>query len=118
LEVGHTNVLAKGLRLPWVQWLDQAITYGCDVTVQLKMTVNRLLSPSMILLWPVVFRDKQGHRIYSFDEYWVSATSIKSCEPGSVLLLYRGQRLTHLAHDEITLRGLTVVEGGEQYASR
>jgi microcompartment protein PduM len=118
LTQGHLNTLQNGTRVPWVQWLDLAIAFDCEVTLKCAIVANSLLSPSMVIQWPVIFRDKLGRRIYSFDESWISATAIRNCESGAVILLYRGQKLTGLAKDEASLCKVTVVEGNEHYASR
>ena len=42
----------------------------------------------------------------------------KICESQSVIVIYRGQRFTMAAREEVERLGITIIEGNEKYASR
>ena len=43
---------------------------------------------------------------------------VRTCERQSIIVIYRGQRFTMAARDEIEHLGITIIEGNEKYASR
>lgn len=108
--------LTKRAEGPLVAWLDKAVAYGCDMTLVTAMCANGQWDPAMILNWPVTFTDKQGRRVYSFKEHIISASAIRTCNNGSVILIFRGQRFTALGLDELRDRHLVCIEGTKRYA--
>ncbi|SUP44299.1 PduM family microcompartment protein [Veillonella criceti] len=112
----HLEALQQRQAGPWLTWMDQAIAYGCDISLVTTMVVNQQWNPEMILQWPVRFIDKQGRQVYSFKERIISASAIRTCKNESVILKFRGQRFTALGLDELRSRQLECVEGTKRYA--
>lgn len=112
----HLDALQRREASPWLRWLDQAIAYGCDLTLVTTMTANQQWDPAMVLMWPLRFTDKQGRLVYSFKERIISASAIRTCKTKSVILKFRGQRFTALGFDELRSRQLECVEGTKRYA--
>ena len=104
--------------VPWVACVHRALAYDCEVTIRLAVPVTSLMNPSVILDWPIKFLDKFGHPVYAFSQGWITASFVKSCESQSVIVIYRGQRFTMAAREEIERLGITIIEGNEKYASR
>ena len=76
------------------------------------------MNPTVILDWPIKFLDKFGHLVYASSQRWITASFVRSCESQSVIVIYRGQRFTMAAREEIERLGITIIEGNEKYASR
>ena len=98
--------LTKRAEGPLVAWLDKAVAYGCDMTLVTAMCANGQWDPAMILNWPVTFTE----------ERIISASAIRTCNNGSVILIFRGQRFTALGLDELRDRHLVCIEGTKRYA--
>lgn len=112
----HLEALVQRQPGPWLNWLDQAIAYGCEITLVTTMAVNQQWNPHMVLAWPLRFMDKQGRTVYSFKERIISASAIRTCKTKSVILKFCGQRFTALGLDELRSRQLECVEGTKRYA--
>ena len=104
--------------VPWVAYLHRALAYDCEVTIHLAVPVTSLMNPSVILDWPIKFLDKFGRPIYASHQAWITTSFVRSCESQSIIVIYRGQRFTMAARDEIERLGITIIEGNEKYASR
>ena len=104
--------------VPWVACLHRALTYDCEVTIRLAVPVTSLMNPSVILDWPIKFLDKFGRPIYASHQGWITVSFVRSCESQSIIVIYRGQRFTMAARDEIERLRITIIEGNEKYASR
>ena len=88
------------------------------MTIRLAVPVTSLMNPSVILDWPIKFLDKFGRPIYASHQGWITASFVRSCESQSIIVIYRGQRFTMAARDEIERLHITIIEGNEKYASR
>lgn len=113
VDYGHLQTLRNGIRVPWVRFLDQAITYDCHITLKLSVMPTRLLSHSMIYQWPIIIRDKLGRRLYAFQENWIPAGPIRSCEKGALIVVKPYQRLTMAAKEACEKLNIGVIEGSE-----
>lgn len=113
LHYGHLQSLANNIQVPWVRFLDTAISYDCRITLKLSVLPSGLLSHSMIRCWPVVFRDKLNRRLYACTYHWIPAGFVRACESNSVLVLHCGQRLTQAAIDECSRLSISTVEGSD-----
>ena len=109
IDYGHIRELMCDTLVPW---------YDCEVTIHLAVPVTSLMNPSVILDWPIKFLDKFGRPIYASHQAWITASFVRSCESQSIIVIYRGQRFTMAARDEIERLGITIIEGNEKYASR
>ena len=118
VDYGHIRELMSDTLVPWIVCLHRALAYECEVTIRLVVPVTSLMSPTVILNWPIKFLDKSGRLIYACHQAWITASFIRSCESQSIIVIYRGQRFTMAARDEIERLGITIIEGNEKYASR
>lgn len=118
IDYGHIRELLSDTLVPWVACVHRALAYDCEVTIRLAVPVTSLMNPSVILDWPIKFLDKFGHPVYAFSQGWITASFVRSCESQSVIVIYRGQRFTMAAREEIERLGITIIEGNEKYASR
>ena len=107
IDYGHIRELMSDTLVPWVACLHRALAYDCEVTIRLAVPVTSLMNPSVILDWPIKFLDKFGHPVYAFSQGWITASFV-----------YRGQRFTMTAREEVERLGITIIEGNEKYASR
>ena len=118
IDYGHLRELMCDTLVPWVAYLHRALAYDCEVTIHLAVPVTSLMNPSVILDWPIKFLDKFGRLIYASHQAWITTSFVRSCESQSIIVIYRGQRFTMAARDEIERLGITIIEGNEKYASR
>lgn len=118
VDYGHIRELMSNTLVPWVVCLHRALAYDCEVTIRLAVPVTSLLKPSVILDWPIRFLDKFGRPICASHQAWITASFIRTCDSQSIIVIYRGQRFTMAARDEIERLGITIIEGNETYASR
>ena len=118
IDYGHIRELMSDTLVPWVACLHRALAYDCEVTIRLAVPVTSLMNPSVILDWPIKFLDKFGHPVYASSQGWITASFVRSCESQSIIVIYRGQRFTMAAREEIERLGITIIEGNEKYASR
>ena len=112
LTLEHLWELANHITVPWVEWIDQALAYGCQVTLQFSTPALGQISSQMIQSWPIRFLNKVGQEVYSLPGSYLTATDIRRLPQGALILLVPGQRLTSLANDEASLRQISLVEGG------
>ena len=118
IDYSHIRELMTDTLVPWVAYLHRALAYDCEVTIRLAVPVTSLMNPSVILDWPIKFLDKFGRPIYASHQAWITASFVRSCKSQSIIVVYRGQRFTMAARDEIERLGITIIEGNEKYASR
>ena len=118
IDYSHIRELMGNTLVPWVAYLHRALAYDCEVTIRLAVPVTSLMNPTVILDWPIKFLDKFGHLVYASSQRWITASFVRTCESQSVIVIYRGQRFTMAAREEIERLGITIIEGNEKYASR
>ena len=118
IDYSHIRELMTDTLVPWVAYLHRALAYDCEVTIRLAVPVTSLMNPTVILDWPIKFLDKFGHLVYASSQRWITASFVRSCKSQSVIVIYRGQRFTMAAREEIERLGITIIEGNEKYASR
>lgn len=98
-----------------IRWLELGLAYDCEITFELGFSVNKRVSPKVLLNWPVTVYDKEHRRVYAFLNRWIGAREVRICEPGAVIMLFRGQRLTMQAMDTTQARHIKCIEGIECY---
>ena len=97
VDYGHIRELMSNTLVPWVVCLHRALAYDCEV---------------------IRFLDKFGRPICASHQAWITASFVRTCDSQSIIVIYRGQRFTMAARDEIERLGITIIEGNEKYASR